>query len=383
MKNSVRLITFFLLSFYFLQILGVIFDERIHKYSIQTIIVTLITYQILILLIYYFIYNTYIIKRERDFFSSSKLTVALFILFITVEVTALLLFLKEGIPIFDVDPGGAKLRIADGNGLYIRYIKYFGNIVTFSLIILIQSKFKKNLILACYFMTIVFFGYRSELILLIIQYILLVSMSSNPEYRISALKKVLICVTFFIGTCGLFYMSLGQDGQINSAYDNIKRIMDRLTIEQVESVPYVINESIEHDFFPTPELGNEINAIYNRVVGEKDHSLFFGERLHKIIFGDMGANFLSVTTYGAELLVFLGPLSIFIIPLGLWVPFILLKRMSKTHSAVNFAIYSYVIMIFMQYLVAGNASAFTFGPLLTIVIMGLPLVLLNDLLKRY
>ncbi|EDR7631566.1 hypothetical protein AAP82_004652, partial [Salmonella enterica subsp. enterica] len=63
---------------------------------------------------------------------NTKIKVVFFLLFITVEIMAIILFAKEGIPIFDADPGGAKLKIADGNGIYIRYIKYFGNIVTFT-----------------------------------------------------------------------------------------------------------------------------------------------------------------------------------------------------------------------------------------------------------
>ncbi|ECC4832615.1 hypothetical protein C1997_23605, partial [Salmonella enterica] len=78
----------------------------------------------------------------------------------------------------------------------------------------------------------------------------------------------------------LFYFSLGQDGAVNNSTENIDRIINRLTIEQVESVPYIISESLEYDLFPTPELGKEINAIFNRILGEKDQNLFYGERLH-------------------------------------------------------------------------------------------------------
>ncbi|EOO8290787.1 O157 family O-antigen polymerase, partial [Escherichia coli] len=136
-----------------------------------------------------------------------------------------------------------------------------------------------------------------------------------------------------------------------------------------ESVPYVVSESIKNDFFPTPELEKELKAIINRIQGIKHQDLFYGERLHKQVFGDMGANFLSVTTYGAELLVFFGFLCVFIIPLGIYIPFYLLKRMKKTHSSINCAFYSYIIMILLQYLVAGNASAFFFGPFLSVLIM--------------
>lgn len=178
------------------------------------------------------------------------------------------------------------------------------------------------------------------------------------------------------------YFSLGQDGAVNNSTENIDRIINRLTIEQVESVPYIISESLEYDLFPTPELGKEINAIFNRILGEKDQNLFYGERLHKKIFGDMGANFLSVTTYGAELLAFFGPLCIFLIPIGLCIPFAMLKKISNTHSTVNGAIYSFLIMILLQYLIAGNASAFFFGPFITAIVMSIPLMILHDILKR-
>ncbi|HGF3490963.1 TPA: hypothetical protein ACF6UU_004580, partial [Salmonella enterica subsp. enterica serovar Matopeni] len=196
------------------------------------------------------------------------------------------------------------------------------------------------------------------------------------------LNKIFIFI-FMGGVIGsLFYFSLGQDGAVNNSTENIDRIINRLTIEQVESVPYIISESLEYDLFPTPELGKEINAIFNRILGEKDQNLFYGERLHKKVFGDMGANFLSVTTYGAELLAFFGPLCIFLIPIGLCIPFAMLKKISNTHSTVNGAIYSFLIMILLQYLIAGNASAFFFGPFITAIVMSIPLMILHDILKR-
>ncbi|EHD02280.1 O-antigen polymerase [Salmonella enterica subsp. enterica serovar Urbana str. R8-2977] len=306
-----------------------------------------------------------------------------FLLFITVEIMAIILFAKEGIPIFDADPGGAKLKIADGNGIYIRYIKYFGNIVTFTLLLLLnKQKLKQKIIAIIYFLTIALFGYRSELVLLFLQYYIIMSIVNEGGNKYKFLNKIFIFI-FMGGVIGsLFYFSLGQDGAVNNSTENIDRIINRLTIEQVESVPYIISESLEYDLFPTPELGKEINAIFNRILGEKDQNLFYGERLHKKIFGDMGANFLSVTTYGAELLAFFGPLCIFLIPIGLCIPFAMLKKISNTHSTVNGAIYSFLIMILLQYLIAGNASAFFFGPFITAIVMSIPLMILHDILKR-
>nr|AAV34507.1 O-antigen polymerase [Salmonella enterica subsp. enterica serovar Urbana] len=299
------------------------------------------------------------------------------------EIMAIILFAKEGIPIFDADPGGAKLKIADGNGIYIRYIKYFGNIVTFTLLLLLnKQKVKQKIIAIIYFLTIALFGYRSELVLLFLQYYIIMSIVNEGGNKYKFLNKIFIFI-FMGGVIGsLFYFSLGQDGAVNNSTENIDRIINRLTIEQVESVPYIISESLEYDLFPTPELGKEINAIFNRILGEKDQNLFYGERLHKKVFGDMGANFLSVTTYGAELLAFFGPLCIFLIPIGLCIPFAMLKKISNTHSTVNGAIYSFLIMILLQYLIAGNASAFFFGPFITAIVMSIPLMILHDILKR-
>ena len=196
------------------------------------------------------------------------------------------------------------------------------------------------------------------------------------------LRKVVILFSISCIVIGLFYFSLGQEGQENNYASNVNRIFNRLTIEQVESVPYIINESMKYDLFPTSEIGKEINAIANRFQGIKDNSLFYGERLHKDIFGDMGENFLSVTTFGAELLAFFGPFCFFLIPLGIYIPYFLLIKMSQTKNTVLCSAYSYSVVIFLQYLIAGNFSAFFFGPILTIVIMCIPLVLLHDVLKR-
>lgn len=101
---------------------------------------------------------------------------------------------------------GAKLRIAEGNGLYIRYIKYFGNIVVFALIILYdEHKFKQRTIIFVYFTTIALFGYRSELVLLILQYILITNILSkdNRNPKIKKNNRV-----FFIGRgCMLVVLS--------------------------------------------------------------------------------------------------------------------------------------------------------------------------------
>lgn len=91
-------------------------------------------------------------ENSRKIYRELELKLILVFLFVTIEIAAVVLFLKEGIPIFDDDPGGAKLRIAEGNGLYIRYIKYFGNIVVFALIILYdEHKFKQRTIIFVYF----------------------------------------------------------------------------------------------------------------------------------------------------------------------------------------------------------------------------------------
>ncbi|EOO8006551.1 O157 family O-antigen polymerase, partial [Escherichia coli] len=325
----------------------------------------IIIFQIFFVLLFYLtIINER--KQQKKFIVNWELKLILVFLFVTIEIAAVVLFLKEGIPIFDDDPGGAKLRIAEGNGLYIRYIKYFGNIVVFALIILYdEHKFKQRTIIFVYFTTIALFGYRSELVLLILQYILITNILSKDN-RNPKIKRIIGYFLLVGVVCSLFYLSLGQDGEQNDSYNNMLRIINRLTIEQVESVPYVVSESIKNDFFPTPELEKELKAIINRIQGIKHQDLFYGERLHKQVFGDMGANFLSVTTYGAELLVFFGFLCVFIIPLGIYIPFYLLKRMKKTHSSINCAFYSYIIMILLQYLVAGNASAFFFGPFLSV-----------------
>ncbi|EES7232776.1 O157 family O-antigen polymerase, partial [Escherichia coli] len=154
--------------------------------------------------------------------------------------------------------------------------------------------------------------------LLILQYILITNILSKDN-RNPKIKRIIGYFLLVGVVCSLFYLSLGQDGEQNDSYNNMLRIINRLTIEQVESVPYVVSESIKNDFFPTPELEKELKAIINRIQGIKHQDLFYGERLHKQVFGDMGANFLSVTTYGAELLVFFGFLCVFIIPLGIYI----------------------------------------------------------------
>lgn len=383
MNRSVKLVCLFLLSFYALQLFGIATDIRIKDDNIRIITSSLILYQVIFILLFYIIYRKKRQEQTQYFIINTKIKVVFFLLFITVEIMAIILFAKEGIPIFDADPGGAKLKIADGNGIYIRYIKYFGNIVTFTLLLLLnKQKLKQKIIAIIYFLTIALFGYRSELVLLFLQYYIIMSIVNEGGNKYKFLNKIFIFI-FMGGVIGsLFYFSLGQDGAVNNSTENIDRIINRLTIEQVESVPYIISESLEYDLFPTPELGKEINAIFNRILGEKDQNLFYGERLHKKIFGDMGANFLSVTTYGAELLAFFGPLCIFLIPIGLCIPFAMLKKISNTHSTVNGAIYSFLIIILLQYLIAGNASAFFFGPFITAIVMSIPLMILHDILKR-
>lgn len=383
MNRSVKLVCLFLLSFYALQLFGIATDIRIKDDNIRIITSSLILYQVIFILLFYIIYRKKRQEQTQYFIINTKIKVVFFLLFITVEIMAIILFVKEGIPIFDADPGGAKLKIADGNGIYIRYIKYFGNIVTFTLLLLLnKQKLKQKIIAIIYFLTIALFGYRSELVLLFLQYYIIMSIVNEGGNKYKFLNKIFIFI-FMGGVIGsLFYFSLGQDGAVNNSTENIDRIINRLTIEQVESVPYIISESLEYDLFPTPELGKEINAIFNRILGEKDQNLFYGERLHKKVFGDMGANFLSVTTYGAELLAFFGPLCIFLIPIGLCIPFAMLKKISNTHSTVNGAIYSFLIMILLQYLIAGNASAFFFGPFITAIVMSIPLMILHDILKR-
>lgn len=383
MNRSVKLVCLFLLSFYALQLFGIATDIRIKDDNIRIITSSLILYQVIFILLFYIIYRKKRQEQTQYFIINTKIKVVFFLLFITVEIMAIILFAKEGIPIFDADPGGAKLKIADGNGIYIRYIKYFGNIVTFTLLLLLnKQKLKQKIIAIIYFLTIALFGYRSELVLLFLQYYIIMSIVNEGGNKYKFLNKIFIFI-FMGGVIGsLFYFSLGQDGAVNNSTENIDRIINRLTIEQVESVPYIISESLKYDLFPTPELGKEINAIFNRILGEKDQNLFYGERLHKKVFGDMGANFLSVTTYGAELLAFFGPLCIFLIPIGLCIPFAMLKKISNTHSAVNGAIYSFLIMILLQYLIAGNASAFFFGPFITAIVMSIPLMILHDILKR-
>ncbi|ENZ2253847.1 O-antigen polymerase [Salmonella enterica subsp. enterica serovar Soerenga] len=383
MNRSVKLVCLFLLSFYALQLFGIATDIRIKDDNIRIITSSLILYQVIFILLFFIIYRKKRQEQTQYFIINTKIKVVFFLLFITVEIMAIILFAKEGIPIFDADPGGAKLKIADGNGIYIRYIKYFGNIVTFTLLLLLnKQKVKQKIIAIIYFLTIALFGYRSELVLLFLQYYIIMSIVNEGGNKYKFLNKIFIFI-FMGGVIGsLFYFSLGQDGAVNNSTENIDRIINRLTIEQVESVPYIISESLEYDLFPTPELGKEINAIFNRILGEKDQNLFYGERLHKKVFGDMGANFLSVTTYGAELLAFFGPLCIFLIPIGLCIPFAMLKKISNTHSTVNGAIYSFLIMILLQYLIAGNASAFFFGPFITAIVMSIPLMILHDILKR-
>ncbi|MGT1144640.1 O-antigen polymerase [Salmonella enterica] len=383
MNRSVKLVCLFLLSFYALQLFGIATDIRIKDDNIRIITSSLILYQVIFILLFYIIYRKKRQEQTQYFIINTKIKVVFFLLFITVEIMAIILFAKEGIPIFDADPGGAKLKIADGNGIYIRYIKYFGNIVTFTLLLLLnKQKLKQKIIAIIYFLTIALFGYRSELVLLFLQYYIIMSIVNEGGNKYKFLNKIFIFI-FMGGVIGsLFYFSLGQEGAVNNSTENIDRIINRLTIEQVESVPYIISESLEYDLFPTPELGKEINAIFNRILGEKDQNLFYGERLHKKVFGDMGANFLSVTTYGAELLAFFGPLCIFLIPIGLCIPFAMLKKISNTHSTVNGAIYSFLIMILLQYLIAGNASAFFFGPFITAIVMSIPLMILHDILKR-
>lgn len=383
MNRSVKLVCLFLLSFYALQLFGIATDIRIKDDNIRIITSSLILYQVIFILLFFIIYRKKRQEQTQYFIINTKIKVVFFLLFITVEIMAIILFAKEGIPIFDADPGGAKLKIADGNGIYIRYIKYFGNIVTFTLLLLLnKQKVKQKIIAIIYFLTIALFGYRSELVLLFLQYYIIMSIVNEGGNKYKFLNKIFIFI-FMGGVIGsLFYFSLGQDGAVNNSTENIDRIINRLTIEQVESVPYIISESLEYDLFPTPELGKEINAIFNRILGEKDQNLFYGERLHKKVFGDMGTNFLSVTTYGAELLAFFGPLCIFLIPIGLCIPFAMLKKISNTHSTVNGAIYSFLIMILLQYLIAGNASAFFFGPFITAIVMSIPLMILHDILKR-
>lgn len=383
MNRSVKLVCLFLLSFYALQLFGIATDIRIKDDNIRIITSSLILYQVIFILLFFIIYRKKRQEQTQYFIINTKIKVVFFLLFITVEIMAIILFAKEGIPIFDADPGGAKLKIADGNGIYIRYIKYFGNIVTFTLLLLLnKQKLKQKIIAIIYFLTIALFGYRSELVLLFLQYYIIMSIVNEGGNKYKFLNKIFIFI-FMGGVIGsLFYFSLGRDGAVNNSTENIDRIINRLTIEQVESVPYIISESLEYDLFPTPELGKEINAIFNRILGEKDQNLFYGERLHKKVFGDMGANFLSVTTYGAELLAFFGPLCIFLIPIGLCIPFAMLKKISNTHSTVNGAIYSFLIMILLQYLIAGNASAFFFGPFITAIVMSIPLMILHDILKR-
>lgn len=383
MNRSVKLVCLFLLSFYALQLFGIATDIRIKDDNIRIITSSLILYQVIFILLFFIIYRKKRQEQTQYFIINTKIKVVFFLLFITVEIMAIILFAKEGIPIFDADPGGAKLKIADGNGIYIRYIKYFGNIVTFTLLLLLnKQKLKQKIIAIIYFLTIALFGYRSELVLLFLQYYIIMSIVNEGGNRYKFLNKIFIFI-FMGGVIGsLFYFSLGRDGAVNNSTENIDRIINRLTIEQVESVPYIISESLEYDLFPTPELGKEINAIFNRILGEKDQNLFYGERLHKKVFGDMGANFLSVTTYGAELLAFFGPLCIFLIPIGLCIPFAMLKKISNTHSTVNGSIYSFLIMILLQYLIAGNASAFFFGPFITAIVMSIPLMILHDILKR-
>ncbi|WP_277932876.1 O-antigen polymerase [Salmonella enterica] len=383
MNRSVKLVCLFLLSFYALQLFGIATDIRIKDDNIRIITSSLILYQVIFILLFFIIYRKKRQEQTQYFIINTKIKVVFFLLFITVEIMAIILFAKEGIPIFDADPGGAKLKIADGNGIYIRYIKYFGNIVTFTLLLLLnKQKVKQKIIAIIYFLTIALFGYRSELVLLFLQYYIIMSIVNEGGNKYKFLNKIFIFI-FMGGVIGsLFYFSLGQDGAVNNSTENVDRIINRLTIEQVESVPYIISESLEYDLFPTPELGKEINAIFNRILGEKDQNLFYGERLHKKVFGDMGANFLSVTTYGAELLAFFGPLCIFLIPIGLCIPFAMLKKISNTHSTVNGAIYSFLIMILLQYLIAGNASAFFFGPFITAIVMSIPLMILHDILKR-
>lgn len=383
LKKSVRMISFFLFSFYFLQLYGLLTDVRIKDVDIQIIAGGLVLFQILCVLLYYLFVRKDLSYQSGLFFKTKKITIIFLFIFITVELAAVILFLKEGIPIFDADPGGAKLRIADGNGIYIRYIKYFGNIVCFTLCLLLKDrKILHYSVVIIYFSTISLFGYRSELIMLMIQYYILMSVINNDTVKSSMLRKLVILFSITCVVSGLFYFSLGQEGQENNNVKNIDRIFNRLTIEQVESVPYIINESMKYDLFPTSEIGKEINAIANRFQGIKDNSLFYGERLHKDIFGDMGENFLSVTTFGAELLAFFGPFCLFLIPLGIYIPYFLLIKMSQTKNTVLCSAYSYSVVILLQYLIAGNFSAFVFGPIFTIVIMCIPLVLLHDVLKR-
>ncbi|EBR2111456.1 hypothetical protein BU788_24380, partial [Salmonella enterica] len=166
MNRSVKLVCLFLLSFYALQLFGIATDIRIKDDNIRIITSSLILYQVIFILLFYIIYRKKRQEQTQYFIINTKIKVVFFLLFITVEIMAIILFAKEGIPIFDADPGGAKLKIADGNGIYIRYIKYFGNIVTFTLLLLLnKQKLKQKIIAIIYFLTIALFGYRSELVL--------------------------------------------------------------------------------------------------------------------------------------------------------------------------------------------------------------------------
>lgn len=383
LKKAAEIISFFLFSFYFLQLYGLLTDVRIKDVDIQIIAGVLVLFQILCVILYALFVRSDLSYQSGLFFNTKKITTIFLLIFITVELTAVILFLKEGVPIFDADPGGAKLRIADGNGIYIRYIKYFGNIVCFTLCLLLKErKLLHYPIVIIYFSTISLFGYRSELIMLMIQYYIIMSIVNTDSVKFSMIRKLAILFSVTCIVIGLFYFSLGQEGQENNSVKNIERIFNRLTIEQVESVPYIINESMKYDLLPTSEMEKEISAIANRFQGIKNNSLFYGERLHKDIFGDMGENYLSVTTFGAELLAFFGPFCLFLIPFGIYIPYFLLKKMSQTKNTVICSAYSYSVVILLQYLIAGNLSAFVFGPILTIVIMCIPLVLLHDGLKR-
>ncbi|OVB25698.1 hypothetical protein UQ11_01385, partial [Escherichia coli] len=100
MKSAAKLIFLFLFTLYSLQLYGVIIDDRITNFDTKVLTSIIIIFQIFfVLLSYLTIINER--KQQKKFIVNWELKLILVFLFVTIEIAAVVLFLKEGIPIFD------------------------------------------------------------------------------------------------------------------------------------------------------------------------------------------------------------------------------------------------------------------------------------------
>ncbi|EED0020858.1 hypothetical protein D9X38_RS10825, partial [Escherichia coli] len=96
MKSAAKLIFLFLFTLYSLQLYGVIIDDRITNFDTKVLTSIIIIFQIFFVLLFYLtIINER--KQQKKFIVNWELKLILVFLFVTIEIAAVVLFLKEGI----------------------------------------------------------------------------------------------------------------------------------------------------------------------------------------------------------------------------------------------------------------------------------------------